>query len=161
MNPLPDSLEISRDGDEFRFRLIFPPPDAAPGVVVTLTEELAAFLEERGVSPAGVNSLSIAAEELLINLSKYGIAEHDGAGGRDLVAAGAVTLGEKTITFRIDDNSAPFDPRGRAKTNLSDDPSARAVGGLGLHMLFEMFEDCRYARRADGNTSEWILRLVK
>jgi serine/threonine-protein kinase RsbW len=153
MNPLPDSLEISRDGDTFRFRLLFPLPDVAPGVVVTMVEALTAFLEESGVSPANINQLGIAAEELLLNLAKYG-----DAGNAGLRADGAVTLGEKTITFRIADNSIPFDPRGREKPNLSDDPMERAIGGLGLFMLFEMFEECRYARTADGNVSEWILR---
>ncbi len=138
----------------FRFRLEFPDPAAAPREIAGIAESLGAFLEENGVPPPKAMKLAIAAEELLTNLAKYG-----DAGGSAVAAEGAVTRGEESVVFRIDDNSSPFDPHDCAKPDIAGDPMERGVGGLGLFMLFEMFDECRYTRREGGNTSEWVLSL--
>lgn len=53
------------------------------------------------------------------------------------------------VSLEVEDDGAPFDPLQQAPpappTTLADAP----IGGLGIHLIRSMFDECRY-RREDG-----------
>ncbi|MND04390.1 Serine/threonine-protein kinase BtrW [compost metagenome] len=51
--------------------------------------------------------------------------------------------------IRLDfvDDGAPFDPLVAAPPDLNADIVERGVGGLGLHLIRELADNCHYARR--------------
>ena len=55
------------------------------------------------------------------------------------------------IVLTVRDNGPAFDPLSRASPNLDVEIADRDVGGLGIHLVRELADDCRYARIDDCN----------
>jgi anti-sigma regulatory factor (Ser/Thr protein kinase) len=53
------------------------------------------------------------------------------------------------LTLR--DNGLAFDPLARAAPNLDLEIADRDVGGLGIHLVRALADECRYARVDDCN----------
>lgn len=144
-------------GPAFRFRMEFAEPAAVPDDVAGLSEALAAFLDERGVGGEDAYAVQLALEELLTNLGKFGVpAAGAGAVAR---ADGEVAVAGAEVVLTLADNAEPFDPTGRPPPDL--DPEAlldRPVGGLGLHLLFQLFQDVVYRRENGRNVTAWRRR---
>lgn len=151
-----DTLSTAGDGTRFRFALRCAEPVGVLDDIARLAECCAPFLDGEGADPEETNAVQTALEELLTNVAKFG------AGGTlpsspPLEAEGEVEVGAETIRLVLADNGLPFDPSGRAPPDLEEDVESRPVGGLGLYMLFLMFDRHEY-RRADGrNVNVWTL----
>ncbi|MGG5817883.1 ATP-binding protein [Falsiroseomonas sp. HW251] len=117
-------------------------------------DEIAAFLEERGVPPAACYKLRLIVEELLANLIMHG--RFDGAPPPAKVS---VEITPDALLLTIEDASAPYDPREApepAAPSLDDDK----VGGLGLSLVRRMAEIRSYQRLPEGwNRCEMALPL--
>ena len=138
------------DGCVFRFGLEIADPAAMPADIAELGRTLAGFLAGRGVHGEDANALDVALEELLTNLGKFG--------GTARVE-GAVTVADADVSLAISDNGPEFDPTRWPPPDL--DPEAmlsRPVGGLGLHLLFQLFNDVAYRREDDRNITVWRRR---
>ena len=66
-----------------------------------------------------------------------------------------VVLTPAAIVMTICDNGPKFDPLSLPTPNLDVDIEERGVGGLGIHLVRELADDCRYARIDDHN----VLRI--
>lgn len=65
----------------------------------------------------------------------------------------SVTLGATgdRVTATITDESAPYDPLARPPVDTSAPLEERAVGGLGVHLMKKLMDDCHYERRGGKN----------
>ncbi len=154
-----DTLSTAGDGTRFRFALRCEDPAAVPDDIARLAERCAPFLDGAGADPEEANAVQIALEELLTNVAKFGAGDADPP--QPLDAEGEVEVGAESIRLVLSDNGLPFDPSGRAPPDLEEDVESRPVGGLGLYMLFRMFDRHEY-RRVDGrNVNVWMLGRQK
>lgn len=158
----PNPFTATADGGRFRFSLEFTRPDEAPQDVLRLHCRLEPFLDGLALSERERYALVLAAEELVLNVAKYG-SEPGRYGlaseGREgpLGCGGDVAVFPERIEFAITDNGRRFDPNFSPPPPLDGEPEERPVGGLGLHMLKQYFSGVRY-RREDGlNRSVWTL----
>lgn len=117
-------------------------PAGASGLSVlldTLEEELAA----RGVPPATVSAVMIAADEVISNALSHG-------GASPAVdVAGSVAAGR--VAIEITDDGVAFDPLAAAGPDTSLAVEDRAVGGLGIHLVRKMMDQVAYERRGKHN----------
>ena len=114
-----------------------------------LDREAAAFLETVGAPPAAGYAVSLALEELVTNIIKYG---YDDAAGHEIGVDLAWNDGELRLTVR--DDGHPFDPLSAPAPDLDLPVDERPVGGLGLHLVRQFFPEARYRREGECNVLE-------
>lgn len=138
------------------FTVTFHQRESAAVDIAALGERVVEFLKDHAVCPEWSNCLHLAVEELFTNLAKYGQVENPSAG--PLLARGKITLGTETAALVVTDNSLPFDPGNAvAAVDVSSDILERSIGGLGLFMLMNMFNELKYQRVLGKNVSVWTL----
>ena len=128
--------------------------------VEAATENLAqvqAFVDERlekaDCPPKAQMQISVAVEEIFVNIASYAYAPQKGkATVRVEVSEDPVTV---TITFV--DHGVPYDPLAKKDPDVSLSADEREVGGLGIFMTKKIMDDVTYAY-ADGKN---ILTLKK
>lgn len=109
-------------------------------------EFVAAFAAEHQLPHEEVARVSIVLEELLTNTVKYG---YPAADRRGLVEI-SLELVEARLTIQFVDDAREFDPFA-VMPEIGDDPDARPVGGLGLHVVRALADERRYRRDAGRN----------
>jgi len=90
--------------------------------------------------------VELIAEELLTNI----IRAASGAGGASWMSL-TLELTPAEIVLTPRDNGLEFDPLARAAPNLDLEIAERDVGGLGIHLVRALADECRYARIDDCN----------
>lgn len=145
-----------KSGKRFRFVMRFANPASMPDDVALLAGRCAHFLGCAGAAADEANAVEIALEELLTNIAKFG------AGGENppplLAAEGAVEVEAGAIRLVLSDNGSRFDPAGHPQPDVDAPPERRPVGGLGLHMLFQMFDRHEHRWENGRNINVWTLR---
>ena len=112
--------------------------------VLSFIEE---HLNEVDCPPKTQMQISVAAEEIFINIANYAYAPKVGkATVRVEVLDEPITV---TITFM--DNGIPFDPTKKADPNVSLPAEERDIGGLGIFMTKKMMDDVQYRRDNNKN----------
>ena len=155
---MPNAVQILAEGNEFRFCLELADPAAMPMDIAALNAEMDVFLELRQVEGDNANALRIAIEELLTNLVKFGSAA-EVSPDAVLHAEGVVAIGDADVRLTLSDDGRPFDPSRYPPPEL--DPETflnRPPGGLGLHILHQLFEDVQYRRENQCNVAVWRRR---
>ena len=110
-------------------------------------------LEEADCPPKARVQISIAAEEIFVNIANYAYAPETGnATVRVEMSAEPVTV---TITFI--DRGVPFNPLEKPDPDVTLPASERAIGGLGIYMTKKSMDDVQYEYH-DGRN---ILKLKK
>ncbi len=105
---------------------------------------------EGALDAAAVFRLSLAVEEMVTNVVKYGGAE----AGRLAVA---IYRRPDGVTVELGYGGEAFDPfRDAPEPDLAASVEARPIGGLGVHLVTEMIDRAYYRREGERNT----LRLV-
>ena len=150
---MPNPAQTTVEGSEFRFRMELLDPATIPTDVATLSSDLDVFLETWQVGGEDANALRIAVEELLTNLGKFdGLAAIPGG----VHVEGAVVVADADVRLVLSDNGSPFDPTRHPAPNLDPETFlARLPGGLGLHMLRQLFGDIHYRRENHRNVAVW------
>ncbi len=120
-------------------------------------EEVQTFVEERlaetDCPPKALMQISVAVEEIFVNIASYAYAPDKGrAKVRVEVSGDPVRV---AITFV--DHGIPYDPLAREDPDVSVPAEEREVGGLGIFMTKELMDDVTYTYR-DGQN---ILTLTK
>jgi phosphoserine phosphatase RsbU/P len=116
-------------------------PEASSAGVKQAQQCVRTILAARGVEPGRIGDTELIAEELLTNVVR---AAQSQPGGVDLSLACALTPGEIVLTVR--DNGTAFDPLAFATPNIEGDIANREVGGLGILIVRQLADSCRYSR---------------
>ncbi|MBQ6465463.1 MAG: ATP-binding protein [Oscillospiraceae bacterium] len=120
-------------------------------------EDVQAFVEERleaaDCSPKALLRISVAVEEIFVNIASYAYAPEKGkATVRVEVSKEPVSV---TITFV--DHGVPYDPLAREDPDVTLSADEREIGGLGIFMTKQIMDDVAYEYK-DGKN---ILTLKK
>ncbi|HTV36240.1 MAG TPA: ATP-binding protein [Xanthobacteraceae bacterium] len=117
---------------------------ATPEAISDLTDEVMAFLDERGVELRAAHHTALVLNEVLTNLGTHGDCP-------DRPARVAVIVESDKVTGEIVDNGPPFDPRLAPDPALDVAADDRPVGGLGLYLVRKLSCSLEYSRRNDEN----------
>ena len=110
-------------------------------------------LDSVDCSPKAKMQISVAAEEIFVNIANYAYSPNVGkATVRVEVSRDPVAV---TITFM--DNGKPFDPTAKADPDVTLSAGERQIGGLGIFMTKKLMDGVKYEYK-DGKN---ILRIEK
>ena len=119
--------------------------------------ELIAFLEqqleETGCPPKTQMQISVAAEEIFVNIASYAYAPGKGIATVRMTVSGDPATA--TITFI--DRGVPFDPLKKEDPDVTLQAEDREIGGLGIYMTKKTMDEVHYEYK-DGQNR---LTLVK
>lgn len=115
----------------------------------TITELL--FLNH--VDYSTINKVSIALEEVLINIVSYA---YEDTGNIDIIYE-LTTEPKKELSVTIIDEGKEFDPLKKEDPNITDLYEERKIGGLGIFMTKQIMDEVSYLRKDNKN----ILHLRK
>ena len=110
-------------------------------------------LEEADCPPKAQMQISIAAEEIFVNIAHYAYAPGTG----DAMVRLELSPEPATAIITFLDHSVPFDPLAKPDPDVTLSAEDRQIGGLGIYMTKKTMKDVRYEYK-DGRN---ILRLEK
>jgi len=137
----PPGVEATRCDDGERWRIELP---ASPLGTGTARQRLRAILAARDVDSSRSADIELIAEELLTNIARAAAAR-----GADARVTLECRLTPRDVSLTISDDGPPFDPLARERPNLEAEIAERDVGGLGIHLVRQLADSCRY-ERVDG-----------
>ena len=110
-------------------------------------------LEEAGCPMKTMMQISIAVEEIFVNIASYAYAPETGNVRIRVEASGEKAMA--SITF--EDSGIPYDPLKKEDPDVTLSAEERKIGGLGIYMVKQSMDQVRYEYR-DGKN---ILTLIK
>ena len=110
------------------------------------------FLEANHAAREVIFAANLAIEEIVSNTIKYGYPDT-----RQHEMTIRLTLTESALEIEITDDGNAFNPFAHPNPDFSLPPDLRPIGGLGIHLVRHMLDDCAYVR-LDGQN---IVRLTK
>ena len=119
--------------------------------------EVIAFIEEHlektDCSPKEEMQITMAAEEIFVNISSYAYKPEDGK------ATIQVEISEDPVivTLTFMDNGKPYDPLAKEDPNVKASLDEREIGGLGIFLVKKTMDDVSYEYKEGKN----ILKLKK
>ncbi len=126
----------------------FPASDAELASAIAFVEQA---LEKTPCSPKDAMQISLAAEEVFVNIAHYAY----------IGQSGNITLGTRykdgVFSLQFTDSGIPFNPLDRDEPDLSQSAEDRTVGGLGIFLVKKTMDDLSYQQK-DGQN---ILTLQK
>ena len=127
--------------------------ERSDGSVMAVVEDLEGFLYLAGAEREDVEAVKLALEETMSNVASHAYA---GKGSSIRVSA---SVDPGTIRVEVRDDGPEFNPLTDGPTALpSGDLDARALGGLGLHLVKSMVQGLEWARE-DGRVNR--LRMTR
>lgn len=96
-------------------------------------------------------SLTVAVEEIFVNVAHYAYEE-----GTGKVTVGMDFEGNDVEIYFID-NGIPFNPLEKEDPDITAKAEDRSIGGLGIYMVKKTMDDCSYERKGNQN----IFRMRK
>lgn len=111
-------------------------------------------LEEAGCSPKAMMQISIAVEEIFVNIASY--AYPDG-GGKARLEATILDGSERGVSLLFADSGVPFDPMAKEDPDVTLPAEERGIGGLGIYMVKKSMDDMYY-KREDGENRLTIVK---
>jgi len=108
------------------------------------------FCRTQGLAKDTTLDLRLVADEVLTNIVQYarvGIEAHPVE--LRLSASGGL------LRMEFRDEGAPFNPLDAPAPDLDTRPEARAIGGLGIHLVRSLVDEARYFR--DGSVNVLVL----
>ena len=114
---------------------------------------LEAHLEAADCSMKAQMQITVAAEEIFVNIASYAYAPGTGTATVRLEISGAPKAA--VITFL--DSGTPFDPLAKEDPDVTLSAEERDIGGLGIYMTKKTMDEVRYEYK-DGQN---ILTLIK
>jgi len=124
---------------------------------VSYLRDAASFLEhylnKYPIPPKVIQQLSVAMEEIFVNVSSYSYPYTPG----NVCLRLAYDKASETIMLQIIDDGIPFDPLKKPDPDTSLSVEDRPIGGLGIFMVKKTMDDVSYEYK-DGQN---ILTLIK
>lgn len=117
--------------------------------ISVLLEKMDAFLATvSGLGPEGAADLRLVCDEIGSNIVRHSSPKKDTRLEVDLAVDDAV------VRMRITDDGGKFNPFNQPLPYLGGDLDKRRVGGLGLHLIKQLFPLANYRRNNGCNVSE-------
>lgn len=126
-----------------------------PAVDTNWDEVLAFLSEEMENADCGmkqVMAVTVAAEEIFVNISHYAYQPETGE-----VCVGLDIGADSAVTVRFEDSGVPYDPLAKADPDVTLSAEERSIGGLGILMVKRMMDEVLYEHTGGKN----ILTLIK
>ena len=128
---------------------------AEEGKLSQVIEFIEQQLEKAGCSAKTKMQISVAAEEIFVNIAHYAYAPGTGIATVRMAVAGSPAAA--TITFI--DRGAPFDPLGKADPDVTLPAEERQIGGLGIYMTKKTMDEVRYEYKDGQNRLTLVKKL--
>ncbi len=133
---------MSRTPDSFRYRL---EPDF--GDLARMAEHFEEFTRACRVPGIQTQRMTLAVDELVTNIIKYGI-----EAGKPAEIQVSATLAGDSIRIEIEHRGVPFDPFREAPAPDTSLPlEQRPIGGLGVFLAQSLMTTAEYRRLGDRN----------
>jgi sigma-B regulation protein RsbU (phosphoserine phosphatase) len=116
-------------------------------------DDVERLVERCGATVATQRRFAVAFEELLSNIIKY--AHPDGS---QRMIDCAIVKRDGAISAVIADDGLPFNPLDLPAPDTGLPLDAREIGGLGVHIVRQMFAEMHYERRASHNVTTIVHR---
>ena len=121
---------------------IFPAEiDELAAVIAFLEEEL----DKTEASPKLVVTLSVALEELFVNVAHYAYPDSKGTAKIEIDTSG------DSVVIRLTDSGIPFDPLAKPDPDVTESAEKRKIGGLGIYMVKKSMDSISYQRQDGKN----------
>jgi len=111
------------------------------------TQWLQEHLEAAGASPQALYVASLALEELFTNIVKYGYEDPE----TPHTVLVELRITPERFCLRLSDDGRPFNPFGQAGPDTSLPLAEREAGGLGIHLVQRMLENCVHRHESGRN----------
>ncbi|MUT67119.1 ATP-binding protein [Paenibacillus sp. NEAU-GSW1] len=111
-----------------------------------LNELLESVGSEAGWHPRAVLDLSLACEELIVNIVNYGFP----SGGEHTIAV-CVKAASEAVEVNMDDGGIPFNPLEEESPDTTLALEDREIGGLGLFFVRRLMDEVHYERTGGRN----------
>jgi len=129
-------------------------------------DKVTAFVEEElennGVDMNSSMQITIALEEIYVNIAHYAYSKTD-ADGNVIPNTGtgpmklSLDVSSEQVLMTFEDKGIPYNPLEKADPDITLSAEEREIGGLGIYMVKQSMDDVVYEHR-DGKN---ILTLVK
>jgi serine/threonine-protein kinase RsbW len=119
---------------------------ACPGSLAALLTFVLERAVKAGASPELLDDIRLALEETLTNIFAYAYVGEDGH-----VEVCFSTQADQKLSICVTDWGIPFDPLAFDASELERDFSARAIGGMGVHLTRCVAHQMTYERNDDAN----------
>ena len=113
-----------------------------------------AFGRDNGLPRSAVNDLNVALDEIIINVISYGYTD-----AVDHTIDIALSYDGEDVTAIVTDDGKPFDPLQAPPPKLGASLKTRRVGGLGIHFVRNLMDQCSYSR-LDGRNELTLRKRV-
>ena len=114
-----------------------------------------ALLEEAGCAMRAQMQVSVAVEEIFVNIASYAYAPDSG----DATIRVEFPEGSGTVKLTFIDSGTPFDPLEREDPDISLSSEEREIGGLGIYMIKKTMDELRY-EYADGQNRLTLIKKI-
>ena len=111
-----------------------------------LHRDVSQFCQEHGLSSEIEGDLSLALEEILVNVIHHGHPE----GGKHEIQV-RLSLEEDCIITTVEDDGVPFNPLEAPEPDLHSPIETRPIGGLGIHLVRNITDGLEYRRNEGRN----------
>lgn len=108
--------------------------------------------EDAQVAPDLRFDLQLAVEEACCNVIEHA---YGGTGGEFTVRFASQ---DQDVVITLHDRGRPFAPGEIARPDLTLPLEQRPIGGLGLHIIYQLMDDVRFTFAEDGNTLVMVKR---
>ena len=129
-------------------------------------DNISAFVEEElennDVDMKSSMQLTIALEEIYVNIAHYAYSKTD-ADGKVIPNTGtgpmklSLDISDNQVMMTFEDQGMPYNPLEKADPDITLSAEERDIGGLGIYMVKQSMDDVKYEHR-DGKN---ILTLMK
>jgi serine/threonine-protein kinase RsbW len=109
-----------------------------------LHRSVSQFCRKHGLSPEIEGDLSLALEEILVNVIRHGHPE----GGKHEIQV-RLSLQQDGVIATVEDDGMPFNPLEAPEPDLDSPLETRPIGGLGIHLVRNITDSLEY-RRSEG-----------
>ncbi|MBP5278862.1 MAG: ATP-binding protein [Erysipelotrichaceae bacterium] len=105
-------------------------------------------LESNGASMKAIMTITVALEEMFVNIAHYAYPDSEGK------AIIGVSFDGDDVCISLRDKGISFDPLAKEDPDVKARAEDRQIGGLGIFMVKNSMDQCYYERRGDENYFE-------